>query len=53
MAGVSTDDPLKSALEEIGPRLDSALQPLVAALIADQPVEESWQSMLQEILDEA
>jgi hypothetical protein len=51
--GVVNADPLKDALEEIGPKLDLELQPLVAALLADKPVEEGWQALLQEILDEA
>ena len=46
-------EPLKAALEEIRPKLDLELQPLLVALLADESVEESWQSLLQEILDEA
>ena len=46
-------DPLKSALEEIEPKLDRELEPLVASLLADEPVEDAWQALLQEILDEA
>jgi hypothetical protein len=46
-------DPLKSALEEIAPRLDAEVQPLVTALLADEPVEDAWQVLLKEILDEA
>jgi hypothetical protein len=45
-------DPLKSALEEIGPKLDPALQPLISALLADESVEERWQALLQDVLDE-
>ena len=48
-----TTDPLKSAVEDIAPRLDAELQPVVAALLADQPVEDAWEILLQEILDEA
>jgi hypothetical protein len=48
-----TADPLKSALEEITPKLDSGLQPLGAALLAEEPVEDAWAALLQEILDEA
>jgi hypothetical protein len=51
--GVVNADPLKDALEEIGPKLDLELQPLVVALLADKPVEEGWHALLQEILDEA
>jgi hypothetical protein len=46
-------DPLKSALEEIAPKLDPGLEPLFAALRTDEPVEEAWEALLQEILDEA
>lgn len=47
------EDPLKGALEEIGQTLDPELQPLIVALVADESVEESWQALLGEILDEA
>lgn len=46
-------DPLKSALEEIAPKLDAELQPLVATLLADEQAEDAWQALLQETLDEA
>lgn len=46
-------DPLKSALEEIAPKLDPGLEPLFVALRTDEPVEEAWEALLQEILDEA
>jgi hypothetical protein len=46
-------DPLKSSLEEIAPKLDPGLEPLFAALRTDEPVEEAWEALLQEILDEA
>ena len=46
-------DPLKSALEEIAPKLDAELQSLVAALLANQQLEDAWQALLQEVLDEA
>lgn len=46
-------DPLKSALEDIAPKLDPALEPLFAALRTDTPVEDAWDELLQEILDEA
>ena len=46
-------DPLKSALEAIAPKLDPGLEPLFAALHTDEPVEEAWEALLQEILDEA
>jgi hypothetical protein len=48
-----TGDPLKSTLEEIAPKLDRDLQPLVAALRDGEPVEDAWEELLQEILDEA
>lgn len=48
-----SSDPLKSALEDIAPKLDPALEPLFAALRTDAPVEEAWEGLLQEILDEA
>lgn len=47
------DDPLKSALEEIAPKLDPGLEPLAAALLAEEPVEDAWAGLLQEILDAA
>jgi hypothetical protein len=46
-------DPLKSALEELTPGLDPELKPLAAALLGDEPVEDAWAALLQEILDEA
>ena len=46
-------DPLKSALEEIAPKLDAELQSLVAALLANEQLEDAWQALLQEVLDEA
>jgi hypothetical protein len=48
-----SSDPLKSALEEISAKLDPDLLPLTQALSADEPVEEAWEAMLKEILDEA
>jgi hypothetical protein len=48
-----SSDPLKSALEEISAKLDPDLLPLTQALSADEPVEEVWEAMLKEILDEA
>jgi hypothetical protein len=48
-----TEDPLRSALEDIAPKLDADLKPLVAALLADDPVEDAWAALLQEVLDEA
>jgi hypothetical protein len=47
------EDPLKSALEEITPKLDPGLEPLAAALLAEEPVEDAWATLLQEILDAA
>ncbi len=46
-------DPLKSTLEEIAPKLDVEMQPVVVALLADKQVEDAWQALLQEVLDEA
>lgn len=46
-------DPLKSALEEIAPKLDPDLGPVLAALQADEPVEHAWETLLKAILDEA
>lgn len=46
-------DPLKSSLEEIAPRLDAELEPLVKALQANESVEDAWEALLQEILDAA
>jgi hypothetical protein len=48
-----TDDPLRSALEEIGPKLDAELEPLMQALRTGEPIEVAWEGLLQEILDEA
>jgi hypothetical protein len=50
---VSTGDPLHGALEHIAPKLDPDLGPVIAALQADEPVEEAWEALLQEILREA
>jgi hypothetical protein len=46
-------DPLISALEEIAPKLIPELEPVMAALRAGEPVEDAWEALLQEILDEA
>jgi hypothetical protein len=46
-------DPLKSSLEEIAPRLDAELEPLMKALQAEESVEDAWEVLLQEILDAA
>jgi hypothetical protein len=46
-------DPLKSALEEIAPKLDPEVQPLVASLLEGRQIEDAWQDLLQETLDEA
>jgi hypothetical protein len=47
------EDPLKGALEEIAPKLDPELEPLAAALLAEEPIEDAWAGLLQEILDAA
>jgi hypothetical protein len=46
-------DPIKSALEDIAPKLDSEIAPLVAALLTGEQIEAAWEILLQEILDEA
>jgi hypothetical protein len=46
-------DPLKEALEEISTRLEPGLEPILAALQADESVEDAWEVLLQEVLDEA
>jgi hypothetical protein len=48
-----SSDPLKSALDDIAPKLDPALLPLTAALAADESVEDAWEVLLTEVLDEA
>jgi hypothetical protein len=48
---VVSADPLKSALEEIAATLDDDLQPLIAALLKDEPLEEAWEAAIQGILD--
>jgi hypothetical protein len=42
-----------SALEEIAPKLNPELERVMAALRAGEPVEDAWEALLQEILDEA
>jgi hypothetical protein len=46
-------DPLISALEEVAPKLNPELERVMAALRAGEPVEDAWEALLQEILDEA
>jgi hypothetical protein len=46
-------DPLDEALEQISPELDDDLRPLIAALQAGEPIEDAWEQILREILDEA
>ena len=46
-------DPLDEALDEIGSRLDADIQTLIAALKADESVEDAWEALLQEDLNEA
>lgn len=46
-------DPLKSALEEIAADLEPGLEPIMAALQADESLEDAWETLLQEVLDEA
>jgi hypothetical protein len=48
-----SSDPLKSALEEIGAQLDPELEPIMAALQEDGSLEDAWETLLQEVLDEA
>jgi hypothetical protein len=47
------EEPLKSALNEIEPKLNPEFKPLVASLLEGQPAEDAWEALLQEILDEA
>ena len=47
------EDPLKAALQEIAPKLDPGLDPLATALLAEEPVEDAWAGLLQEVLDAA
>jgi hypothetical protein len=47
------EDPLKAALQEIAPKLDPGFDPLATALLAEEPVEDAWAGLLQEILDAA
>jgi hypothetical protein len=51
--GSMSVDPLKSALEEIAPKLDVEMQPVVVALLADGQAEDAWEVLLKETLDEA
>jgi hypothetical protein len=46
-------NPLDAALQDIKPKLDADLHPLVDALLAGEAAEQGWQELLQEILDEA
>jgi hypothetical protein len=46
-------DPLKSALAEIATGLEPGLEPVMAALQEDEPVEDAWEKLLCEVLDEA
>jgi len=48
-----TEDPLKSALEEITPKLGTELEQLAKALLGDESIEDAWAQILQEHLDEA
>lgn len=48
-----TGDPLKRALEEISPKLDDDMTPILMSLLADEPVEDAWEALLKEVLDEA
>jgi hypothetical protein len=48
-----TEDPLKSALKEISTRLEPGLEPILAALRADESLDDAWETLLQEVLDEA
>lgn len=46
-------DPLKSALDEIASKMDAETQPLIAALLSDESVEDAWEAGLKGLLDEA
>lgn len=48
-----TEDPLADALEEIATELDSELGPIVTAIKTGESVEEAWEHLLKEALDEA
>jgi uncharacterized protein YgfB (UPF0149 family) len=45
--------PLEAALQNVKPKLDAELHPLVDALLAGEAAEQGWQELLQEVLDEA
>lgn len=47
------EDPLLSALEELEPKVDPDVRPVVQALQAGESAEASWEALLKEILDEA
>jgi hypothetical protein len=47
------DEPLNEALETIAPELDEGIDPLMVALKEDGSLEDAWERMLGEILDEA
>src|ERR1700733_13256020 len=44
-----SSDPLKSALEEIAPKLDPEVLPLIATLLAGESLEESWEILLKKV----
>lgn len=46
-------DPLTSALDEIGKKVDPDMAPLVAALKAGGGADDAWAALVQEVLDEA
>jgi hypothetical protein len=48
-----SEGPLQEALREIAPDLDASMEPLITALRAGQPVEDAWEHLLKEALDEA
>lgn len=48
-----TEEPLADALEEIATELDAELGPIVAAIQTGESVEEAWEHLLKEALDEA
>jgi hypothetical protein len=46
-------DPLQQSLAEIRPKLHPDIQPLVDAILADEPLEDAWKLLLQGVLDAA
>lgn len=47
------DDPLRETLEEIAPSLQPEVGQLISDHLAGSSIDEAWQALVQEILDEA